>query len=54
MESFEVSRKDDSSSVVVLFIKGYLDAHTAPMLENEIQALINENKFKRERGRNKA
>ena len=44
MESFEVSRKD-GKDVVILYIKGYLDAHTAPVLEREIQQLIDENKY---------
>jgi len=44
MESFEVSKKN-AGNVVVLNIKGYLDAHTAPMLENELQSLIDEKQF---------
>lgn len=44
MESFEVSRKDDTQ-ISILYIKGYLDAHTAPMLENSIQSLIDEEKY---------
>lgn len=44
MESFEVSRKNEGS-IVVLNIKGYLDAHTAPMLEHELQSLIDEEKY---------
>ena len=45
MESFEVSKKDNGN-VVVLYIKGYLDAHTAPMLENQLQSLTDEGRFK--------
>jgi anti-sigma B factor antagonist len=45
MELFEVTRKDDEE-ISVLYIKGYLDAHTAPKLEQEFQQLINEQKFK--------
>ncbi|MCI0494516.1 STAS domain-containing protein [candidate division KSB1 bacterium] len=45
MESFEVTKKHDGN-VVVLNIKGYLDAHTAPMLENELQSLIDQEKFR--------
>ncbi|MBN1153334.1 STAS domain-containing protein [candidate division KSB1 bacterium] len=45
MESFEVQRRDDGS-VSILYVKGYLDAHTAPKLEQEIQKLINEQNFK--------
>ena len=44
MESFEVSRKNEDR-VVVLYIKGYLDAHTAPMLENELQTLMDEKQY---------
>ncbi|MFZ5518594.1 MAG: STAS domain-containing protein [Candidatus Zhuqueibacterota bacterium] len=44
MESFEVSKKN-AGNVVVLYIKGYLDAHTAPMLEHELQSLIDEKQF---------
>jgi len=45
MESFEVRRRDDGL-ISILYIKGYLDAHTAPKLEQEIQNLINEQNFK--------
>ena len=45
MELFEVDRKEDDN-IIILYIKGYLDAHTAPKLEQEFQNLINEQKFK--------
>ncbi|MBN2009938.1 STAS domain-containing protein [candidate division KSB1 bacterium] len=45
MALFEVNRKEDSE-IAVLNIKGYLDAHTAPKLEEEIQSLMNEQKYK--------
>jgi len=45
MESFEVT-KTDHDNVVALYIKGYLDAHTAPMLENELQSLIEQGKYR--------
>jgi len=45
METFEVQRRDDGH-ISILYIKGYLDAHTAPKLEQEIQKLINEQNFK--------
>lgn len=45
MELFEVGRKDDDK-ISILYIKGYLDAHTAPKLEQEFQNLINEQKYK--------
>ena len=44
MESFEVTKRHDGD-VVVLNIKGYLDAHTAPRLENEIQSLVDESRY---------
>ncbi|MFQ5824235.1 MAG: STAS domain-containing protein [bacterium] len=45
MEGFEVS-KGESGGVSILYIKGYLDAHTAQGLENAIQGLIDDNKYK--------
>ncbi|MDZ7263081.1 MAG: STAS domain-containing protein [candidate division KSB1 bacterium] len=45
MESFEVTKKDHDD-IVVLYIKGYLDAHTAPVLENQLQSLIEEQRYK--------
>jgi len=44
MESFEVMRKEEGK-VMILYIKGYLDAHTAPMLEKELQGLVDEKKY---------
>ncbi len=44
MESFEVSKKENGK-VVILYIKGYLDAHTAPMLESELQQLVDAGKY---------
>ena len=45
MELFEVDRKEDGN-ITILYIKGYLDAHTAPKLEQEFQNLITEQKYK--------
>lgn len=45
MEGFEVSRADNGD-VAVLYVKGYLDAHTAPELEKAIQDLVDEKKYK--------
>jgi len=45
METFEVDRKE-AGKISILYIKGYLDAHTAPKLEQELQNLINEQKYK--------
>ena len=44
MDKFEVFRKD-MGSVSVLNIQGFLDAHTAPDFENELQTLLKESKF---------
>jgi len=44
MEGFEVS-KSENGDVSILYIKGYLDAHTAPDLENEFQKLADAKKY---------
>jgi anti-sigma B factor antagonist len=44
MELFEVDRKE-AGKITILYIKGYLDAHTAQKLEQELQNLINEQKY---------
>lgn len=45
MENFELTRKDNAE-LSTLHIKGYLDAHTAPELENALQGLIDEGRYK--------
>ena len=45
MEGFEVS-KGENNGISVLYIKGYLDAHTAPDLENAFQELVDSQEFK--------
>lgn len=45
MSGFEVSRSDHHT-VSVLFLKGYLDAHTYPTFESALQTLIDESRFK--------
>lgn len=45
MTSFKVERKDHPE-VSTLYIKGYLDAHTAPDLENALQKLVDEGRYK--------
>lgn len=45
MEGFEVA-KGENDGVSILYIKGYLDAHTAPDLEKAFQSLIDEKKYK--------
>jgi len=44
MEKFEVYRKD-VEHVKILNIQGFLDAHTAPNFENELQNFIKEKSF---------
>ena len=45
MAEFDIERKD-VDTVSVLYIKGYLDAHTAPEFEEAIRQLLNENRYK--------
>ncbi len=44
MANFQVKR-DDSDHYSVLRIGGFLDAHTAPQLEDAIQKLIDEERY---------
>ena len=44
MGEFSVHRKD-VNEISVLNIEGYLDSHTAPFLENEIEQLVSENRY---------
>jgi len=44
MNGFQVSRKD-VGDVSVLNLKGFLDAHTAPVFEEKIQELIDERRY---------
>ena len=45
MAEFSTSIKE-KGDVSVINLKGYLDAHTAPTLENNFTQLINDNKYK--------
>ncbi len=45
MSGFEVNRKD-VDEVSVVYLKGYLDAHTAPEFENTLQTLVDENRVR--------
>jgi anti-sigma B factor antagonist len=45
MSGFEVMRRDNRD-VSVLFLKGYLDAHTYPHFETELQQLVDERRYK--------
>ena len=44
MDKFDVFRKD-LENISVLNIQGFLDAHTAPDFENELQKLIKETRY---------
>ena len=45
MSGFEVTRKD-LEGISVIYLKGYLDAHTAPDFEQVLQFLVDENRVK--------
>lgn len=45
MADFNVNLRD-VGSVSIIDVKGYLDAHTAPQLENAFNKLIEDNKYK--------
>lgn len=45
MNEFEVKRKD-VKEVSVVYLKGYLDAHTAPDFEKVLQDLVDENRVR--------
>ena len=45
MSGFEVNRTD-YNHVSVLYLSGFLDAHTAPKFEDGLQNLIKESRFK--------
>jgi len=44
MTGFEVTKRIEGE-VGILYLKGFLDAHTAPELETAIQGLINEKRY---------
>ncbi len=44
MIDFKINFRE-SSSINILDLKGYLDAHTAPQLENALHQLIKDKKF---------
>lgn len=45
MADFNVSKRE-AGSVSIIDLKGYLDAHTAPMLEKEFNRLIEQRQYK--------
>lgn len=45
MSDFKIAQRENDS-IQVLDLKGYLDAHTAPRLEEAFQGLLNSQQFK--------
>ena len=45
MSGFEIAQKEDSG-IITLHLKGFLDAHTAPELEAELQSCVDHMKHK--------
>lgn len=45
MSDFKIGIRENKE-VHILELKGYLDAHTSPQLENILQKLLNEGKYK--------
>ncbi|HID39336.1 MAG TPA: anti-sigma factor antagonist [Calditrichaeota bacterium] len=45
MSGFEISR-NDKDDISVLYLSGFLDAHTVNQFEDALQNLIKENRFK--------
>jgi anti-sigma B factor antagonist len=45
MSTFEVKRKE-MKDVSILYLKGYLDAHTAPEFEKALQELVDEDQVR--------
>ena len=45
MNGFEAIRKD-LDDITIVYIKGYLDAHTAPDFEASLQELVDENRVR--------
>ena len=45
MSGFEISKQEDGN-IVVLYLKGFLDAHTAPKLESALQECLGQGKFR--------
>ena len=45
MSEFKIGQRE-SDNVSVLDLKGYLDAHTAPKLEEALQQLLNSKRFR--------
>jgi len=46
MSDFKVQVRERGNNIHVLELKGYLDAHTTPVLEDSFQRLLNEKKYR--------
>jgi anti-sigma B factor antagonist len=46
MSDFKVTIRERQDNIFVMELKGYLDAHTTPLLEDAFQQLANEKKFR--------
>ena len=46
MSDFKVHVRDRGDNINVLELKGYLDAHTTPVLEDSFQKLLNDKKYR--------
>ena len=46
MSDFKVHIRERANNIYVLELKGYLDAHTTPALEEAFQKMLNEKKFR--------
>ncbi len=46
MSEFKVTIRPRDNNIQVLELKGYLDAHTTPVLEDAFQQMLNEKKFR--------
>jgi anti-sigma B factor antagonist len=46
MSEFKVTIRSRDNDIHVLELKGYLDAHTTPVLEDSFQKMLNEKKYR--------
>ena len=46
MSDFTVHIRERDNTIYVMELKGYLDAHTTPILEDSFQKLLNEKKYR--------
>lgn len=46
MSDFKVHIRERANNIHVLELKGYLDAHTTPILEEAFQKMLNEKKYR--------